>query len=87
MAHSDSGLKSIVADLHALGYLQQDIAMLVGRSQARVCVILTELYPRPPRPTCVDDLPFHMKQRVLLWREQDDANVIPHNVEATTLTS
>lgn len=68
---SDNGLKAIVADLYALRYKSADIAMLVGRTEQRVRQIIEELYPRPPRPRSADDLPFHMKQRVLLWREQD----------------
>lgn len=78
---SDSGLKSIVADLHALRYLDVDIAKVVGRSVRRVGQIIDELYPRPPRLTCVDDLPFHMKQRVLLWREQQDMDTSTVEVE------
>lgn len=67
---SDSGLKSIVADLYALRYKTADIARVVGRGERAVRAIIEELYPRPPRPTSVDDLPFHMKQRVLQWKQQ-----------------
>jgi hypothetical protein len=67
---SDRGLKPIVADLHDLGYTDAEIALVVERSERRVGQILNEVCPRPARLHSVDDLPFHMKQRVLLWKEQ-----------------
>lgn len=68
---SDNGLKSIVADLHDLGYTDAEIAIVVERSPRHVGRILSEVCPRPPKLTCIDDLPFHMKQRVLMWKESD----------------
>jgi hypothetical protein len=82
---SDSGLKSIVADLYALRYETADIAAMVGRSERRVRQIIDELYPRPTRPHSVDDLPFHMKQRVLQFREQDTADLPMRQVTAPAI--
>lgn len=81
---SEHGLKSIVADLYAMRYRTDDIAMLVGRTERRIRQIVDELYPRPSTPRSADDLPAHLRERVLLWRgEREDADLPPGKVTAS----
>lgn len=83
---SESGLKSIVADLHDMGYSNQEIARVMGRCNSRIGQILAEVCPRPPYLMSVDDLPFHMKQRVELWKQQNGEELQPLQVASPATT-
>jgi hypothetical protein len=69
---SDKGLKSIVADLHDLGYTGSDIARAVGRSPQRINCILRELGLTAPPFQSLDDLPHDMRTRIQLWMFQTE---------------
>jgi hypothetical protein len=67
-----TGLKSIVADLHDLGYSDAEIAVVVGRTPQRVGQIIAEVCPRPPRIASIADLPHALRTRIELWKQTDD---------------
>lgn len=67
-----AGLKAIVADLHDLGYSDAEIALVVCRSERRVGQIISEVCPRPPRVTCVGDLPHAIRNRIEMWKQTED---------------
>lgn len=75
MTTSDNGLKTIVADLHDMGYTDAEIAMVVQRSERRVGQILKDLKPRPQRVRSIDDLPHDMRERVRNWLDVQKLNV------------
>lgn len=83
MKNPDGGLKAIVADLYLLRYRTGDIAIVVGRSERTVRVIVEELFPRPSTPRSVHDLPHDMRDRVLQWIEQSEEDLPNRHMRVT----
>ncbi len=61
-------LYPLIGDLYALGYNLADIGRAVGLTRARVCEIVRDMNIQRPRMKSVDDLPQHIRERVIALR-------------------
>jgi hypothetical protein len=74
IAPSKLELYSIVADLEAHGYRAADIARALDRSSERIRQILRDLGVNRPRIRSTDDLPPHLRERVVAFRNLKNAS-------------
>jgi hypothetical protein len=79
---SDRGLKSIVADLHDMGYSDGEIAVVVQRTSQRIRQILAECCPRPTKIDSIADLPPYMRERVQQWLDHSDTRTFQNERRA-----
>lgn len=66
-------LVALVCDLAALGYGASSIARALQRSPERIRQIMRDVSITKPRIRTVDDLPDHMRERVLAFRNLGNA--------------